>query len=122
MLLREEMRKKFYYYVHSVNHPLVAAITLYGMRYPEPMREGENKVDLPNALILMDIRDEFFKKWDTRGRHDFYVAVWRALIVKYVHSANYRNFINWVIMMIQKSGWKPFNPERQMELWKGGKS
>ena len=118
MLLSEVMKKKYDYFIEEVNEPLVKAITILVRRYPEPTHEN---VLYKNSHRLLDIRDEFFRCWDTRGRHKLYEALWRVVIVKYEHSANYRNFIDWTLMMIQASGWKPFEPDRQMELWKGGK-
>ena len=104
------------YIIDKVNEPLLKAIVLLAGRYPKPTHEN---VVHPNSHILLDIEDEFFMRWETNRSHTLFRALWRVLIVKYEHSPNWRNMLDWAIMMIQKSNWKPFNPNRQMTTWRG---
>jgi len=104
------------FFIEKVNAPLVKAIIILAGRYPEPTHEN---VLHPNSHILLELRDEFFRCWDTGGRTMLFQALWRVLIVKYEHSPNYRNMLDWLIMMLLKSNWKPWNPTRQMSMWKG---
>lgn len=105
------------YIIDKVNAPLTKAIVILARRYPEPVREGEGKVVHPNSLRLLDFRDEFRRCWKNRP---LYEALWRLAIVKYEHSPNWRNMLDWLFMMASNSNWKPFNPNRQMTTWKGG--
>ena len=106
------------YFIEKVNEPLVKAITILGGRYPEPTKENCLH---PNSIRLLDIKDEIFRCWDLHGRNRILVnALFRIVIVKYEHSPNWRNLLDWLFMMVEQSGWKPFNPNRQMYLWRGG--
>lgn len=102
------------YIIEEVNRPLWLDIITLGKRYDEPAHEN---VVHPNTHRLLDMRDEFFRCWKVPRK--FFEPLWRIVIVKYEHSPNWRNFLDWVIMKVQSSGWKPFNPNRQMPLWKG---
>jgi len=115
------------YVIKEVNEPLAKAFIAMGeivtrtRGYPEPTREGVGKVVHPNSLILLDIRDEFLECWDMRRSPALFKALWKIVIVKYEHSPNWRNMLDWAIMKIQESNWKPFNYNRQMTTWRGGK-
>jgi len=117
MLLRDEMKKRIGYFIEKVNDPLAKAIIFYANRYPEPTREN---VVYNNCLILFDIEDKFFECWKTSPRTPLFRALFKILKVKYAQSANWRNFLDWFLAMVKASGWKPFNPNRQMACWKGG--
>jgi len=106
------------YIIDKVNEPLVKAIVILANRYEKPTHE--NCVH-PNTHILLDLEAEFFRCWDTSRSYSLFRALWRVVEVKYEHSPNWRNFLDWVLMMVQKSNWKPFNPNRQMHCWKGDK-
>ena len=108
---------KRFYFIEKVNEPLVWLIILYARRYPEPTHDN---VVHPNSHILLDIREKFFECWKTKPRTPLYRALFRLVIVKYEHSATYRCMFDWMLMMIEKSGWKKWNPNRQMACWKGG--
>ncbi len=115
MFLKNEMKEGFDYFVEKVNQPLVKAIIILAGRYPEPTHENCLH---PNTHILLNLRDEFFRCWDTGWREPLFRALWRVLIVKYEHSPTYRNMLDWVLMMLQKTAWKSFNPTRQMRCWR----
>ena len=104
------------YIIEKVNKPLLEVIIRLAGRYPEPTY---GNVLHPNSHILLDIRERFFKDWAPGDRSPLCEALFRVVIVKYEHSPNWRNWLDWLFMMIQKSSWKPFNPNRQMPLWKG---
>ena len=104
------------YFVKKVNEPLAKVMVLIANRYPEPTREN---CQHPNSILLLDTRDEFFECWETNSRKPLFEALWRVLIVKYEHSQNYRNMMDWLILKLKN--WKPLNPSRQMPTWKGGK-
>ena len=103
------------YFIEKVNEPIVWLINWYARRYPEPTHDN---VVHPNSHILLGIRDEFRRCWGFHGRRAF-EAVFKLIIVCYERSPNYRNPLDWAIMMVQKSNWKPFNPNRQMPYWRG---
>lgn len=115
MLLREEMKEDIKYFEDEVNAPIAWLVHLYAKRYPQPTHE--NCVH-PNSHILLDLEVEFFKDWDFKGRTQLLEDLWKIVIVKYEHSPNWRYCLDWFIMMVQKSGWKPWNPVRQMECWR----
>lgn len=104
------------YFIEKVNAPLVWFIIKYANRYPEPTHEN---VVHPNSQILLELKDKFFECWHTRPRTPLYMALWRVVIVKYEHSATYRYMLDWFLMMVQKSNWKHWNPNRQMACWRG---
>ena len=104
------------YIIDKVNEPLAWAIIKYGGRYPEPTHEN---VLHPNSHRLLDLQEEFFKRWKTRGKTKLYKALWRTLIVKYEHSPPYQWKLDWLLMRIPQLGWKPFNYNRQMFDWRG---
>ena len=114
-IVNSDMRE---YFIEKVNAPLVKAIVILGGRYPKPTHDN---VLHPNTHILIDLRDEFFKVWDTRRSERLFEALWRILIVKYEHSPGWQFMFDWVIMMVQKSNWKPFDFDRQMRNWRGKK-
>lgn len=116
-MLKHQMKDAIDYFVEKVDTPLAKAIIFYARRYPEPTREN---CMYPNSLRLLDMRDKFREQWDFRGRQPLFEALWKLLIVKYEHSPQYRNVLDWVLMMIPDD-WKPFNPNRQMMCWKGDK-
>ena len=97
----------------KVNGALSKCIVFWVRRYEEPTRE--NTVH-PNVWRLLEIRDEFFECWNVSS--PLYHALFKLVIVKYEHSPNWRNFLDWFLMMIGKSGWKPFDTNRQMTLWR----
>lgn len=107
------------YFINKVNAPLAWLIIAYGThlarKYPEPTYDN---VLHPNTHILIELQDEFFKSWDCGTRKLLFEALWRVLIVKYEHSPNYRNMLDWLVMMLEKSNWKPWNPNRQMPMWR----
>jgi len=105
------------YFIEQANKPLTKAIVILAKRYPEPTYEN---LLHPNSKRLFGIKDKFFLCWDVRGGKPLYEALWRIVIVKYEHSPNWRNFLDWLFMMVQDN-WKPWNPTRQMPLWKGNK-
>jgi len=104
------------YIIEQVNRPLAKTIIMLGGRYDEPTHEN---VLHPNSHRLLDIKDEFFRCWNLGSSKPLFEALWRTLTVKYEHSPNWRNFLDWGWMMLEKSGWKPWNPTRQMPLWRG---
>jgi len=106
------------YIIEKANKPLAKAIIILAGRYDKPTHEN---VVHPNVHLLLDIEEEFFKCWDTRGGTPLYRALFRIVEVKYEHSPNWKNFLDWAIMMIEKSKWKRWDPNRQMSLWKGEK-
>ena len=105
------------YIIEKVNRPLAKAIIILAGRYPEPTHEN---VLHPNSHRLLDIETKFFICWDTRGGQPLSKALFRIVIVKYEHSPNYRNFLDWLFMMVD-GNWKHWNPTRQMPLWRGEK-
>ncbi len=111
------MKEYITYFQYQANKPLLKAIVTLGGRYPEPTH---NNVEYQNSHRLLDMEVEFFERWDVGNRKPLLKILWRILIVKYEHSPNWRHMLDWVIMMIPED-WKPFNPHRQMELWRGGK-
>ena len=117
--LRQLMKDNIDYIIRKVDAPIASIIAFYANRYPEPTREN---LTYPNAQRLWDIRDKFPQYWDMRWRQPLFKAILKLLIVKYEQSPQYRNVCDWIIMMIQESGWKSFNFNRQMLGWKGGKS
>lgn len=120
-MLKHQMKEAREYFVHKVNSPLSKAIIILARRYPEPTREGEGKVLHPNSLRLLDMRDEFFTKWDFGGKSNLLIrALFKIAIVKYEESPAWRNMLDWLLMTILASDWKPFNLSRQMRCWKGG--
>ena len=104
------------FFIDKVNAPLWLDIVTLGKRYPEPTHEN---VVHPNSHILIDIRDQFYEVWDLpKGLTWVTESLWRIVIVKYEHSPNWRHFLDWAIMMVGKSEWKPFDFNRQMPLWR----
>jgi len=103
------------YMIDKVNEPLLAKIVTLAFRYPKPTHE--NCVH-PNTHILLDIEDGFFKSWVTSRSDKLFRGLFRLVETKYEHSPNWRNMLDWAIMMVQKSKWKPFNPNRQMTTWR----
>jgi len=104
------------YIIDKVNAPLLKAIVLLAGRYPKPTHE--NCVH-PNTHILLDIEEQFFLNWVTSRSEALFRALFRIVEVKYEHSPNWRNMLDWAIMMVQRSSWKPFNSNRQMPTWRG---
>lgn len=92
------------YVIDKINKPLVKAITIIAMRYPEPTKDHTS---MPNTHRLLDIEDEFFKHENNISRDLFLRAVWRILIVKYDTDRWYRQRVDWVIEQIKKRGWEP---------------
>jgi len=107
------------YIIEKVNAPLLWLIIKYANRYPEPTPEN---VVHPNSHRLLEFRDEFFKYWKTDRSSALYKSLWKVVIVKYEHSPNWRNMLDWLFMVVGESDWKPFNPNRQMHQWKGVKN
>ena len=104
------------YFIEKVNAPLAKAITILGGRYPEPT--CGNLVH-PNSQRLLDWWVEFNQVWDLPSLlKKLTDALWRTLINKYEHSPNWRNLLDWVMMKAGATNWKPFNPNRQMTLWR----
>ena len=106
------------YIIDEVNEPLLAKIVQIAFRYDKPTHDN---VTHPNSHILLDIEEQFFASWVTSRSNSLFRALWRVLIVKYEHSPNWRNMLDWAIMKIQDSNWKPFNTNRLMYCWKGDK-
>lgn len=109
------MLERIEYFVDKVNNPLLKDIVTLGGLYPEPTIENCKH---PNSWILIGWRDEFFKRWVVPGRESLLRAIWRIVIVKYEHCPVYRNMLDWIFMKFPASGWKPWNPNRQMECWR----
>ena len=115
MFLKHQMRDNLNYFVKKVDAPIAWLVISYAERYPEPTHEN---VMYHNSHILLNIRDEYFKKWDMGSRTPVFKSLWKLLIVKYEQSPQYRYALDWFLMMIPED-WKPFNPVRQMMCWKG---
>jgi len=114
--LKHQLKNSLEYTINSVDKPLAAAITMFAKRYPEPTHEN---VLHPNSHILIDIKNAFNENWDMGTRRQVFNSIFKVVIVKYEQSPQYRNILDWVIMMIMKTRWKQFNPNRQMKGWKG---
>lgn len=114
--LKYKMKENLSYYIKRVDRPIAWAIVFWANRYPEPVRE---ELLHPNSRRLFDIWQEFKNCWDFELRQPVFNALFKLAIVKYEQSQNYRNVADWVFMLMQKSGWKPFNFNRQMKCWKG---
>jgi len=104
------------YFIERVNAPLAKAIVILGGRYPEPTKEN---LLHPNSQRLLEWWIEFNQVWNLPKRLKLLTdALWRVLINKYEHSPNWRNLLDWVFMKARATNWKPFNPNRQMTLWR----
>ena len=116
MFLYQDMKERIDYFVEKVNEPLAKAIVILAGRYPEPTRE--NLVH-PNSLILLDILDEYLQHDTNERRRELFKAVFRIAIAKYEHSPNYRYPIDFILKEIFVREWKPWNPNRQLNYWRG---
>ncbi len=115
MFLKYKMKENLPYYIKWVDTPIAWAIVFWAKKYPESVRE---ELLHPNSRRLFDIWQEFPKHWGFGFRQPLFDALFKLAIVKYEQSQNYRNVADWILMMLQKSGWKPFNPDRQMACWR----
>lgn len=100
-------------YIIGINEALAKVIVFYAGKYDKPTHEN---VVHPNTHRLLDLEEEFFRCWDAKSA--IYRALFRLVQVKYEHSPNWRNFLDWFLMKVENN-WKPFNIHRQMPLWKG---
>ena len=105
------------YYIEKVNKPLAKAITILALRYPEPTHDI---LAHPNSHRLLDMLNTYLPHDTNKYRKKMFKAMFRILIAKYEHSPNWRNPIDFLVGELFKSDWKPFNPHRQMNYWKGG--
>ena len=117
MFLKYKMKEHLPYYIKYVDTPIAWAIVFWANRYPELVRE---ELLHPNSMRLFDIYKKFPENWDFGFRQHVLKAVFKLVIVKYEQSQNYRNLLDWVLMLIKD--WKPFNFDRQMQGWIGGKN
>ncbi len=116
MLIQHQVNSfKRDYIIKRVNAPLVKAMVLLARRYPEPTHDN---VLYPNSHILLNIQESFKYHWYGLRRVELYDALFRVLIVKYEHSPAWRNMLDWFLMMINKSDWQEFEPDRQMVGWR----
>ena len=73
---------------------------------PEPTRENTRQ---PNTHILIDIRDQFFRRLVLPTRWKFLRAMVNFVIFIY-DTDFYRGFIDWWVEELRKSDWKPPGP------------
>ena len=88
----------------KVNNTLLKLITIWGNRYPEPIRE---ELLQSNSWRLLEIRDKYLEYDTNQRRRTVFKVAFRILIAKYEHSPQYRYPIDFIIEMIMKSGWNP---------------
>ena len=103
------------FYIKFVWAQLERAVIFYAKRMDEPTHDN---VLHPNSHRLLDMRDDILRCWDI-GKKPLITAAFKILTVKYEHSPAYRNLLDFAVMLIDKYGWKPFNPNRQMRGWLG---
>ena len=115
-LLRHEINSdNRAYYIEKVNRPLVKAIKIIGSRYPEPTM---GNLVHPNSKVFLDMLNEYRKHDTNNYRRTMFEIGFKILIAKYEHSPNWRNPIDFLVMLLFQSDWKPFNPSRQMNYWR----
>ncbi len=119
MLLRKLINREDREHYIKVNNLFAKCIIFYAKKYPEPTRENCRH---PNSHRLIDLRDDFRDNWEFSGRQELFLALFKIVIDKYEHSPNWRYVLDRVIMLIMKSGWKPWNPNRQMPCFKGDRN
>jgi len=104
------------YVVEKIKAPLLKAICVLGLRYPEPTIENTSH---PNTKILMEVRDKFLEYEQNKARRGMFEALWRMLICEYEHDSYYRHRIDWVVEQIvnRASEWQPRPLLHPMHFW-----
>ena len=96
------------YVIRMIKAPLEKAIILAARRMPDPTREN---VGRHNALVLMDIRDEFFKHYINPSKMKLYQAAIKIGIGIVAHDAHHGWILSWWIDKLveerMKGNWIP---------------
>lgn len=103
------------FYIDKVNRPLAKAITILASRYPEPTMDN---LLHPNSKRLLEMRNDYLLHDTNDHRKAIVQAVFRVVICKYEHSPNYRDVMDYLVLLLFGSGWKQLNPSRQMSQWR----
>ena len=102
------------YYIDKVNAPLFKAITILGMRYPEPTMIN---VLHPNHKKLIQIMDKYLGFEGNDRLRPLAKALFRILISKIEHSPNFRDRFSWVVEELINCDWKPRSYGHPKHLW-----
>jgi hypothetical protein len=112
------IKDNFKYFVENVKSPLLNAVILYGMRYPEPTPENVNK---PNGRLLLKYFDYFFEHYCNPSRLTFFKAVRRIVIGEYEHDDSYAVYIDLFLLFITRDindhRWKLNPPNKYTVFW-----
>ncbi len=90
--------------------PLILKILeIMAERIPEPT--VLNTTHKTNTLILIELRDEFFRHLQNRDRVKALRGFFNFVIILYDYDAPYRQWIDWVLTEWKKRDWQPMNPK-----------
>ena len=88
------------------------------MKYPEPTRENCNN---PDALVMLDIWDEFFKWEDNPYRDPFFLLMRRVSVATVEHCDFDNQRITWWIFKLVQAymdgKWQPRLPSTPSYCW-----
>lgn len=102
------------YFIDKVNKPLYKAITILGMRYPEPTIIN---VLHPNHKKLVQIMDKYLGFEGNSRLKPLAKALFRILISKIEHSPNFRDRFSFVVEELIKCDWKTRSYNHPVNQW-----
>ena len=120
-MIRDEILKtRRTYFIEKVQAPMMKALIILGLRYPEPTVDN---VSHPNTKVWLRIFSIFLTMEDNLGRLPLWQAIKRVFIGKSVEvDPYYRDRLQVIHELwldeVLSGNWKPRSPDHPEDCWK----